>query len=220
MKYSTRRIFDAGCPLADGLEGTLGRGLICAVCFFCPLPFPVLSLKRAFFFDRDGVVNVCPGEGYVLSWEGFRFSTGVVAALAWLKARDYVLILVTNQQGVGKGLMTQEELNDIHARMQAELEPHGAAFDGVYACTCLASDPDCTCRKPSPEMILLAAREHELDPAQSWMIGDQDRDIQMAANAGVPNTIRVLGDRPATVQATHVVKDTRALPELLAEIIP
>jgi D-glycero-D-manno-heptose 1,7-bisphosphate phosphatase len=61
---------------------------------------------------------------------------------------------VTSQQGVGKGLMTQDDLNDIHSRMQEELAKHAAAFDGVYACTHLIGT--CTCRKPSPEMILRA----------------------------------------------------------------
>jgi histidinol-phosphate phosphatase family protein len=172
-------------------------------------------MRPAFFFDRDGVVNVSPGDGYVLRWEDFHFSEGVIDALAWLRKRGFVLILVTNQQGVGKGLMSQATLDDIHARMQGELEKHGAQFDAICACTCLKSDPDCRCHKPSPQMALEAANELDLDLAKSWLIGDHDRDIQMAMHAGVPNTIRVVGEATVSTKATHsILRITDLLPLL------
>lgn len=174
----------------------------------------------AFFFDRDGVVNVSPGAGYVLSWEAFHFSDGIIPALRWLRRQGFRLVVVTSQQGVGKGLMTQAGLDDIHARMQAELAHHGAEFDAIYSCTCLASDPACTCRKPAAEMIEKAAAALDLDLSRSWLIGDHDRDIQMAVNAGVPHTIRVLGEKPAAVAATHQLRSVSELPALLLSVIP
>ena len=162
---------------------------------------------------------MCPGAGYVLRWEGFHFSNGVKESLVWLRERGFALILVTSQQGVGKGLMTQDELDGIHAQMQAELGAHGAAFDGIYACTCLADEPGCTCRKPSPEMILQAAREHDLDLTKSWLIGDHDRDIRMAMNAEVPHTIRVLGGKEVLETAEFVIKDVVELPGLLERVM-
>ena len=180
-----------------------------------------MSLRPAVFFDRDGVVNVSPGAGYVLRWEDFQFSPGIIDALRLCKARGYATLLVTSQQGVGKGLMTQAELDLIHAKMQRELARHDAAFDGIYACTCLADEPDCTCRKPSPEMILRAAAEHGLDVSRSLMVGDYDRDIQMAINAGLPATLRILTeDHPATVPATHTLPGTETLAETLRSILP
>ena len=171
--------------------------------------------RRAFFFDRDGVVNVSPGSGYVLRWEDFHFSDGIIHALRWLKERGFALIVVTSQQGVGKGLMSRQDLDDIHARMQTSLSGHGAAFDAIYACTCLASDPACTCRKPAAEMVLRAAAEHDLDVTQSWLIGDHDRDIQMAVNAGVPTTIRVSSGKPPCVPATFTLSSVCDLLPLL-----
>ncbi len=177
-------------------------------------------MKSAFFFDRDGVVNRSPGAGYVLRREDFYFNDGIIDALVFLKSRGFALILVTSQQGVGKGLMTQAALDEIHGFMQDKLSQQDAAFDAIYACTCLAEDPHCTCRKPSPEMIFQAVREHDLDLEKSWLIGDHDRDIQMALNAGIPQTIRIQGEKPEAVPADHVLGDTRGLLSLLQSLLP
>ncbi len=175
--------------------------------------------RPAVFFDRDGVVNVSPGAGYVLRWQDFRFAPGIFQALKLCKAAGYATVLVTSQQGVGKGLMSMADLDDIHARMQASLAADGAAFDAVYACTCLSKDPGCTCRKPSAEMILRAAAEHDLDLSASLLVGDADRDIQMAMNAGVPVTIRIESENPATVTAHHTLAGTALLADLLRQLL-
>lgn len=172
--------------------------------------------RPAVFFDRDGVVNVSPGDGYVLRWTDFHFAPGIVEALQVCRQAGYALVLATSQQGVGKGLMSQADLDDIHARMQERLARDGAAFDGLYACTCLASDPDCTCRKPSPEMLQRAAADLDLDLARSWLVGDADRDILMAHHAGVPNTVRIGDEPPCKAVATHRLPDTTGLAALLA----
>jgi histidinol-phosphate phosphatase family protein len=174
--------------------------------------------RPAVFFDRDGVVNVSPGAGYVLRWEDFHFAPGVIEALALCRSRGYATILVTSQQGVGKGLMTQASLDDIHARMQRELTQHAAAFDGIYACAHLSGT--CTCRKPSPEMIQRAQSDHALDLKQSWLVGDHDRDIQMAVNAGVPRTIRILSHHEPQVEADFTLENTAGLAALLAAELP
>jgi histidinol-phosphate phosphatase family protein len=174
--------------------------------------------RPAVFFDRDGVVNVSPGDGYVLSWEAFRFAPGIIEALAHCKAKGYATIVVTSQQGVGKGLMTQATLDDIHARMQAELAAHHAEFDGIYACTHLSGT--CACRKPSPGMILHAGRDHGIDLSRSWLVGDHDRDIQMAINAGVPRTIRILSHHEPKVTSEFTLEDTSKLAALLEAQLP
>jgi len=170
------------------------------------------------FFDRDGVVNVSPGDGYVLRWEDFHFAPGIIETLALCRSRGYATILVTSQQGVGKGLMTQAVLDDIHARMQADLAAHHAAFDGIYACTDLAGTGNR--RKPSPEMIFEAQKDHGLDLSRSWLVGDHDRDIQMAINAGVPRTIRILSHHEPKVKAEFTLEDTTRLASLLEIQLP
>jgi histidinol-phosphate phosphatase family protein len=169
----------------------------------------------AVFFDRDGVINVSPGDGYVTRWKDFHFADGAIDAIKLCKARGYKLVIVTSQQGVGKGLMSQAALDEIHQRMEVAL---GFKFDRIETCTHLTGT--CTCRKPSPEMVQRAAALLDLDLTQSWLIGDHDRDIEMARNAGVPNTIRVLSHHEPRVQAMHTVASTNELVALLSRLLP
>ncbi len=142
---------------------------------------------RALFLDRDGVVNCCPGDGYVRTPGEFRFMPGIFPLLCWAAAQGWKLVLVTNQQGVGKGIMSAGDLDAIHGKMQSDLAREAVPFDAIYACTHLAGT--CDCRKPSPVMIARACREHGM------LIGDADRDIAMARNAGVGVAMRLLGGR-------------------------
>lgn len=171
----------------------------------------------AVFFDRDGVVNLSPGEGYVLSWGDFHFAEGIMEATKLCHDRGYRLVLVTSQQGVGKGEMSQAALDDIHTRMQEALSAGGAPFDHIEVCTHLSGS--CTCRKPSPAMIHHAEQWLDLDLSRSLLIGDHDRDIQMAINAGIPTTIRVLSHHVPGVIATYVVDSTKGLTAVLEKIL-
>jgi histidinol-phosphate phosphatase family protein len=138
--------------------------------------------RKAVFLDRDGVINVFPGvDKFVLTWEQFRLMADVPEQLARLREAGFFLALITNQSGVGRGHMTLETLLEIHANMQWELG--ASALDAVYYCP-HHPDEGCRCRKPSPEMILRACREHDLDPKASFMVGDSGRDIHMGRDAG------------------------------------
>lgn len=151
-------------------------------------------LKPALFFDRDGVVNVSPGPGYVTRVQDFRLMPGIAEVLAWGKANGYLLVLVTSQQGVGKGEMTQETLDEIHAHLQSMLAPQKADFDLIRSCTHLTGT--CECRKPSPKMIQDAAAILPIDLPSSALVGDHDRDIRMARNASLDFAVRLASDNP------------------------
>ena len=144
------------------------------------------------FLDRDGVINEPPdGGGYVMAWEQFRFIDGALDALRTLKDKGYRLVVVTNQQGVGKGLMDLGTLKAIHRNLRARCAEHEAALDGVFFCPHLASD-GCDCRKPRPGLIHQAIRDLALDVdfGGSWLIGDSPRDIEAGAAAGL-NTLLI-----------------------------
>ncbi|MEO0416859.1 MAG: TIGR04282 family arsenosugar biosynthesis glycosyltransferase, partial [Verrucomicrobiota bacterium] len=120
----------------------------------------MLSERPCVFFDRDGVVNVSPGPGYVLDESAFHLSTGIKEALQVTKQSGYLAVLVTSQKGVGKKLMTQQTLDLIHDKMQQELGE--SRFDAIYAFT---GTDDCPHQpKPDPEMILSAIRDFGINP--------------------------------------------------------
>ena len=170
------------------------------------------------FFDRDGVVNVSPGNGYVTGWEDFHFSDGLSDVIRLVKERGYITVLVTSQRCVGLKEISIGGLEEIHGQMQSQLREHGLEFLDIYAF--LGTPETAAWEKPSPEMILLAAQKHDIDLAASWMIGDADRDIQMARSAGVGKTLRVVTDKSVGVPADFTVADLLEARVLLDRELP
>lgn len=143
----------------------------------------------ALFLDRDGVINErLPGE-YVSDWEQFRWRAGNPEAIAALGDRFQYVFVVTNQQGVGKGLMTEGQLNTVHQRMQEAIRAVGGRIDHIFCCTDLANQPG-NCRKPSPQMGY-AAQEifPDIDFFRSYMAGDSLSDLQFGQALGMRNVL-------------------------------
>ena len=133
----------------------------------------------ALFFDRDGTlmedVDYCNDPRRVAVYPG------VKEALALAKKQGFKNIVITNQSGIGRGRITLEQYNQVHAAL---LEQAGAeSIDGAYFCPETPDEPS-TRRKPLPGMVLEAAKEHDIDLAASYFIGDKDADIGCGRNAG------------------------------------
>lgn len=142
------------------------------------------SMKRAaIFLDRDGVINH-DRPGFVKSWAEFEFLPGVLDALRLLAATPYAIVVITNQSAVGRGLLTLQTLDEIHARMLQVIRAAGGRVDAIYYCP-HHPDAGCLCRKPRPGLLLQAARDLDLDLSRCWLIGDSPRDLRSAAAAGV-----------------------------------
>ncbi len=134
----------------------------------------------AVFLDRDGVINRHIPDDYVRTWDDFHFLPGALEGLAVLAERAEHVVVVTNQQGVGKGLMTEEALVEIHQRMVAEVQAHGGRIDDVMVCPHLVS-MGCTCRKPRPGLVLdWLGRHPEITSRHCLMIGDSASDMELA----------------------------------------
>lgn len=173
-------------------------------------------MAKAFFFDRDGVVNQVPQEGkrYIETWEEFHLMPGFVDVMRQVSDAGYVSVVITNQRGVGRGIVPQEELDRIHGNLKRELEEvHGLTLTDIYYCP--HAEDGCACRKPAPGMILEAAETHNLDLSGSWMVGDQPKDIEAGRAAGC-RTIYV-GERE-DVEADVCVASMRELDSLIAEL--
>lgn len=145
--------------------------------------------KKVIFIDRDGVINEqMPPHDYVKKWEEFGFLPGVLDAFAALTKAGYEIYIITNQRGISRGLMTEDDLKDIHARMTAEIEKHGGQIAEIYHCPHGNGD-NCLCRKPKPGMFFQAAREHKLNLTKSVFIGDTESDRLAGEVAGCKTII-------------------------------
>lgn len=161
--------------------------------------------RKAIFFDRDGIVNRRLVGEYVRSVEEFEFLPGIFPVMAYIRERGFLAIVISNQQGVGKGLMSHEDLAHITEYMQAGIqEKLGFAFDDVYYCTDLA-DSGSSRRKPQPGMLLEAIEKWYIDPAQSWMIGDSISDAVAGKRAGCQTIL--VGEYQDIAEADTIVHD-------------
>lgn len=171
--------------------------------------------KPCVFFDRDGIVNQCPGPGYVETKEGFFMQKAFVAALKVVRKKGYDAILITNQRGVGRGIMSQASLDEIHDYMKDLLEKEDLQFTDIYFCT--DTDNSSPRRKPSPGMILEAAEKHGLDLAESWMVGDNETDVLAGQRAGCQTVL--VGSKEMDANPTHQIPVIDELPDLLNTIL-
>jgi D-glycero-D-manno-heptose 1,7-bisphosphate phosphatase len=161
-------------------------------------------MRRAAFLDRDGVINVDPG--YVHRIEDFEFVPGTLEACRELSCHGWLLVVATNQSGIGRGLYTAQDFDALTDWMRGRFEQCGAPLAGVYYCPHHPTEAldgfrlQCDCRKPRPGMLLAAARDLKLDLKQSMLFGDKCEDLMAAQAAGIPHRV-LLG------------KDGRAFPQ-------
>lgn len=143
-----------------------------------------MTVRLTVFLDRDGIINRKPPDGqYVTTWAEFEFLPGVKEALRALKQAGARLVLITNQQGIARGALTEEALQAIHDRMQRELAAVGAALDALYYCP--HEEGQCDCRKPRTGLFRRAITDFpDIDLAHAIVVGDSLSDTQAAASLG------------------------------------
>jgi len=173
--------------------------------------------RRCVFFDRDGVVNEWPGPGnYVTSWDNFRFLPEFAPVLKLVTQRGYAAIIVTNQRGVARGIMSLDTVQDMHRRLR-DLLQNNYGLRVLDILVCPHEKNSCSCRKPAPGMLLDAARAHRIDLAASWMVGDSAKDVEAGRRAGCHTVL--LGNREQAEQADHHVANLAELHALLARVL-
>ena len=140
--------------------------------------------NRAIFLDRDGTINV--DKGYIYKEQDFVFLPGVIDALRVLYDKGFLLIIVTNQSGIGRGYYTEKDFEKLNAWMLDKLENQGVHIAKVYYCPHLPDAPldeyrkDCECRKPKLGMYYQAITDYNIDLGNSFAIGDKIRDCVIA----------------------------------------
>lgn len=173
---------------------------------------PSQPLRPALFLDRDGVLN--EDRGYVSRWEDFRWIDGAREAVATFNRAGWLVIVVTNQSGVGRGYYTEEAMHALHARMVEDLAAAGGRIDAFYhapqhpeAPLEAYRHPDPPDRKPNPGMILRALSEWPIDRAASLLIGDKPSDLEAAERAGIRAALFERGN------LLHFLRDEALLPQ-------
>ena len=153
-----------------------------------PSPLTKKTTRRAVFLDRDGTINV--EKDYLHKIEDFEFIPGAPEAIKRLKDAGFLVIVVSNQSGVGRGYFDEHAVEKLHRYVQSELAGHNTSIDAFYFCP---HHPEkgignykivCDCRKGEPGMLLQAAKEYDVDLQKSFMIGDKLADIEAGHRAG------------------------------------
>jgi len=181
----------------------------------------LLSLKynpnprRAIFLDRDGIINrKLPEDHYVRTPSEFEILPDAAPALAIMRDLGFTLVVVTNQRGIARGMMSEDDLNKVHQFMNSLLTTSGVELQSIYYCP-HDRDDHCYCRKPAPGMILEAAKDLDIDLSSSYMVGDSASDIEAGKNAGV-KSVRISSDSgdidkglifPTLIDFAHHLKD-------------
>lgn len=154
--------------------------------------------RRFVLLDRDGTIN--EEVGYVLHPDELRLLPGAGEALRELRVLGLGLVVVTNQTPVGRGAISPQELDAIHARLGELLAQTGASLDGIEVCP-HRKDEGCDCRKPATGLVDRAARTHGFDPARSWLVGDHTGDMLLG---------RAVGARTILVRTGHGEREQAA----------
>src|ERR1700736_808786 len=147
-------------------------------------------LRRAAFLDRDG--TICEEMGYVNHVDRLQIFPFAAAAIRQLNEAEIPVIVVTNQSGVARDIFPESLVHQVHKKMISELAVAGARIDAVYFCPHKTEDA-CECRKPNPGLLDRAAREHALDLAASWVVGDRYADLEMGHAAGARGILVMTG---------------------------
>jgi D-glycero-D-manno-heptose 1,7-bisphosphate phosphatase len=142
-----------------------------------------MQKNKAVFLDRDGVINV--ERGYTSRLEDFVILPDLIDVLQLLKQRGYLLIVVSNQSGIAKGLYKQSDVEILHEYLIGELAENNIVLDEIYYCVHHSDNGLCICRKPDSLFVEKAIARFNIDPSQSYFIGDKERDVLAGEKAGV-----------------------------------
>ena len=144
----------------------------------------------ALFIDRDGTIIKQIDGYYISSIEQIELIENIFPAILMLQNEGYLVIIVTNQAGINKGILSNEQVDEINQHIIQLLKKQGIDISAVYVCP-HKPEEQCKCRKPQPGLLLKAAKEHNIDLENSIIIGDTDKDTEAGLNAGLKKVIKI-----------------------------
>ena len=157
-------------------------------------------MKKALFLDRDGVINI--DNTYIYKIEDFHFIDGVFEFMREAQRRGFIIVVITNQSGIGRGYYSLEDFHKLTDFMLEELQREGIKITKEHIFFCPHSpEAECSCRKPEPKMILDAKERFDIDLSKSCMIGDKVSDIEAGIRAGVAKNILISKNSKISMEA-------------------
>ena len=198
-------VYDLGTPKRlEDAENDLKRGFVSRK--------SIRNKRKAIYIDRDGVIN--QERGIISDIENFELIEGVSEAIRKINKSGYLVIIITNQPVIARGELTVDGLEEIHNKMETLLGHDGAYVDDIFYCPhhpdagydgeVKSLKFDCDCRKPKAGMIIKAAKKYNIDLSNSWMVGDQYKDIEAGKNAGCKTAY--IGERISGVESFESLK--------------
>ena len=170
------------------------------------------------FLDRDGVINKKIENDYVKNWDNFQFIEGVLPALKIFNQKFQRILIVTNQQGIGKGLFTEEDLERVHQCMLEEINNTGGRIDEIYFCPALSAS-NSLYRKPNTGMALAAKNKFpEIDFTKSLMVGDSISDMEFGKNVGM-KTVYISATKKENSQPNLIDWEFKSLKKLADHLV-
>jgi len=142
-------------------------------------------MNKAFFFDRDGVINSDHGHYYIYRKEDFRINEGVINLMKTLSDLGYLIVIISNQGGIAKGEYSVHDTETLHQFLKDEMQKEGIRIAEIYFCPHHHSIGKCLCRKPDSLLIEKAISRFQINVQQSFFVGDSQRDMDAAAKAGI-----------------------------------
>ncbi|MFM2485872.1 D-glycero-beta-D-manno-heptose 1,7-bisphosphate 7-phosphatase [Celerinatantimonas yamalensis] len=182
-----------------------------------------MAKQPAIFLDRDGVIN--EDGNYVGCVDDFHFIEGSIEAMQAFKKAGWLVVVVTNQSGIARGVFSEADFLALTEWMDWSLVDRGVTLDGIYYCP---HHPDyggedyqqvCDCRKPNPGMFMQAAEELDIDLEQSWMVGDKESDLLAAKRAGVQHRLLVRSGEAISSSTEELAEQVIANLAAASEII-
>ena len=173
-------------------------------------------MNKAFFIDKDGTLIDNSKYPEVVPTDEL-MEDDVLEGLKHIQSRGYKLIIISNQPCIAKRLKTKEEVEDIFKRIVSRLKEKGIYIDDYFYCPHQSSD-NCDCKKPSPTLILQAAKKHNIDLSKSFIMGDMDADIIAGKNAGLKSILVLTGrgkDYKEGVEADYTIKNTNEVKNII-----